>query len=141
MLNGLDSFAKEHLATHLHVNDVVINHLGEGRLLRTDGIHLGRDAQVRGGTVGSGCIRCKADLRYDGSAGASLKVNGNILSLDGMHNGHHVEILHLAPENHTADWIGTVHALENLAPSEPGCFESKPEPKSAERDNCSTIYS
>ncbi|GIS43963.1 MAG: hypothetical protein Ct9H90mP16_10330 [Candidatus Poseidoniales archaeon] len=22
-----------------HVNDVVINHLGEGRLLRTDGIH------------------------------------------------------------------------------------------------------
>ena len=89
-----------------HVNDVVINHLGEGRLLRTDGIHLGRDAQVRGGTVGSGASRCKADLRYTmDHAGASLKVNGSILSLDGMHNDHHVEILHLAPETYSRlDW-------------------------------------
>ena len=62
-----------------HVNDVVINHLGEGRLLRTDGIHLGRDAQVRGGTVGSGASRCKADLRYTmDHPGSSLKVNGSI---------------------------------------------------------------
>ena len=70
-----------------HVNDVVINHLGDGRLLRTDGIHLGRDAQVRGGTIGSGASRCKADIRYTmDHPGASLKVNGSILSLDGMHN-------------------------------------------------------
>ena len=89
-----------------HVNDVVINHIGEGRLLRTDGIHLGRDAQVRGGTVGSGASRCKADLRYTmDHPGSSLKVNGSILSLDGMHNDHHVEILHLAPETYSRlDW-------------------------------------
>ena len=56
-----------------HVNDVVINHLGDGRLLRTDGIHLGRDAQVRGGTIGSGASRCKADIRYTmDHPGASL---------------------------------------------------------------------
>ena len=89
-----------------HINDVVINHIGEGRLLRTDGIHLGRDAQVRGGTVGSGASRCKADLRYTmDHVGASLKVNGSILSLDGMHNDHHVEILHQAPQTYSRlDW-------------------------------------
>jgi len=89
-----------------NVNDVVINHMGEGRMLRTDGIHLGRDAQVRGGTVGSGASRCKADLRYTmDNVGASLKVNGSILSLDGMHNDHHVEILHLAPQTYSRlDW-------------------------------------
>ena len=37
--------------------------------------------------------------------GSSLKVNGSILSLDGMHNDHHVEILHLAPETYSRlDW-------------------------------------
>ena len=89
-----------------NVNDVVINHMGNGRMLRTDGIHLGRDAQVRGGTVGSGASRCKADLRYTmDNVGASLKVNGSILSLDGMHNDHHVEILHLAPQTYSRlDW-------------------------------------
>ena len=89
-----------------NVNDVVINHMGDGRILRTDGIHLGRDAQVRSGTVGSGASRCKADLRYTmDNVGASLKVNGSILSLDGMHNDHHVEILHLAPQTYSRlDW-------------------------------------
>ncbi|MCH2638007.1 MAG: SufD family Fe-S cluster assembly protein, partial [Candidatus Thalassarchaeum sp.] len=89
-----------------NVNDIVINHLGEGRMLRTDGIHLGRDAQVRCGAVGSGATRCKADLRYTmDQVGASLKVNGSILSLDGMHNDHHVEILHLAPQTYSRlDW-------------------------------------
>ena len=89
-----------------NINDVVINHMGNGRMLRTDGIHLGRDAQVRGGTVGSGASRCKADLRYTmDNVGASLKVNGSILSLDGMHNDHHVEILHLAPQTYSRlDW-------------------------------------
>jgi len=88
------------------VNDVVINHIGEGRLLRTDGIHLGRDAHVKCGAVGSGASRCKADLRYTmDQVGASLKVNGSILSLDGMHNDHHVEILHLAPQTYSRlDW-------------------------------------
>ncbi|MDE0708263.1 MAG: SufD family Fe-S cluster assembly protein [Candidatus Poseidoniales archaeon] len=89
-----------------NVNDIVINHMGEGRLLRTDGIHLGRDAQVRCGSVGSGATRCKADLRYTmDQVGASLKVNGSILSLDGMHNDHHIEILHLEPQTHSRlDW-------------------------------------
>ena len=89
-----------------NVNDVVINHIGEGRLLRTDGIHLGRDAQVKCGAVGSGASRCKADLRYTmDQVGASLKVNGSILSLDGMHNDHNVEILHLAPQPYSRmDW-------------------------------------
>ena len=89
-----------------NVNDIVINHMGEGRLLRTDGIHLGRDAQVKCGAVGSGASRCKADLRYTmDQIGASLKINGSILSLDGMHNDHHVEILHLAPQTYSRlDW-------------------------------------
>jgi len=89
-----------------NVNDIVINHMGDGRLLRTDGIHLGRDAQVRTGAIGSGATRCKADLRYTmDQIGASLKVNGSILSLDGMHNDHHVEILHIAPHTQSRlDW-------------------------------------
>ena len=89
-----------------HVNDIVINHMGDGRLLRTDGIHLGRDAQVRSGAIGSGASRCKADLRYTmDQIGSSLKVNGSILSLDGMHNDHHVEILHIAPQTYSRlDW-------------------------------------
>ena len=89
-----------------NVNDIVINHIGEGRLLRTDGIHLGRDAQVRSGSIGSGASRCKADLRYTmDQRGASLKVNGSILTLDGMHNDHHVEILHIAPQTYSRlDW-------------------------------------
>lgn len=82
-----------------HVHDVVVNQMGEGRLLRTDGIHLGRDAQVRCGAVASGASRCKADLRYTMDAiGASLHVNGSILTADGQHNDHHVEILHHAPQ-------------------------------------------
>ena len=89
-----------------NVNDIVINQMGDGRLLRTDGIHLGRDAQVRAGAIGSGATRCKADLRYTmDQIGASLKVNGSILSLDGMHNDHHVEILHIAPHTQSRlDW-------------------------------------
>ena len=89
-----------------NVNDIVINQMGGGRLLRTDGIHLGRDAQVRAGAIGSGATRCKADLRYTmDQIGASLKVNGSILSLDGMHNDHHVEILHIAPHTQSRlDW-------------------------------------
>ncbi|HIF03910.1 MAG TPA: hypothetical protein EYQ80_00370 [Candidatus Poseidoniales archaeon] len=81
-----------------NVNDIVVNQMGEGRLLRTDGIHLARDAQVRVGAISSGATRCKADLRYTlDSIGASLKVNGSILTADDQHNDHHVEILHIAP--------------------------------------------
>ncbi|HJM41652.1 MAG TPA: SufD family Fe-S cluster assembly protein, partial [Candidatus Thalassarchaeaceae archaeon] len=89
-----------------NVNDIVINHIGDGKMLRTDGIHLGRDAQVKCGAIASGSSRCKADLRYTmDQVGASLKVNGSILSLDGMHNDHHVEILHLAPQTRSRlDW-------------------------------------
>ena len=89
-----------------NVNDIVINHIGDGKMLRTDGIHLGRDAQVKCGAVASGSSRCKADLRYTmDQVGSNLKVNGSILSLDGMHNDHHVEILHVAPQTRSRlDW-------------------------------------
>ncbi|MEC9089745.1 MAG: SufD family Fe-S cluster assembly protein [Candidatus Thermoplasmatota archaeon] len=83
-------------------NDVVINQIGDGRILRTDGLYLGRDAQIRCGAIGSGSSRCKSDLRYTmDQSGSSLKVNGSILSAEGMHNDYHVEIFHLAPETYS----------------------------------------
>ncbi|MDP6900014.1 MAG: SufD family Fe-S cluster assembly protein [Candidatus Thalassarchaeaceae archaeon] len=89
-----------------HVADIVVNQMGQGHLLRTDGLHLGRDSVVKCGAVASGSNRCKADLRYTmDETGASLKVNGSILSTDKMHNDHHVEILHVAPQTFSRlDW-------------------------------------
>ena len=46
------------------LNDVVIGHTDSGILLRVDSIAIGRDAQVKAGTVSSGSERTKADLRY-----------------------------------------------------------------------------
>jgi Fe-S cluster assembly protein SufD len=81
------------------LNDVVVCLQDEGTLLRVDSIVIGRDAQVRAGTVSSGSERTKADLRYRmGEPGSSLKVLGSILSVDSMHIDHHVEIHHDAPE-------------------------------------------
>ena len=81
------------------VNDVVVSLIGEGTLLRVDSISVGRDAQVRAGTVSSGSERTKADLRYRmGEPGGSLRVLGSVLAADSMHLDHHIEIHHEAPE-------------------------------------------
>ena len=81
------------------LNDVVVCLQKEGALLRVDSIAIGRDAQVRAGTVSSGSERTKADLRYRmGEPGGNLRVLGSVLSADSMHLDHHVEIHHDAPE-------------------------------------------
>ena len=81
------------------LNDVVVCLQDEGTLLRVDSIAIGRDAQVRAGTVSSGSERTKADLRYRmGEPGGNLRVLGSIFSVDSMHIDHHVEIHHDAPE-------------------------------------------
>ena len=76
-------------------NDVVVNLLGDSKLLRIEQFTLLRDAQVKFGTVGSGGVQTKGDLRYilDGR-GANLQVNGSILSAGKQHNDHHIEIMH-----------------------------------------------
>ena len=81
------------------LNDVVVSLLDKGTLLRVDSINVGRDAQVRAGTVSSGSDRTKADLRYRmAETGGNLRVLGSILSAGSMHLDHHVEIHHDAPE-------------------------------------------
>ena len=88
------------------LNDVVIGHTDSGTLLRVDSIAIGRDAQVKAGTVSSGSERTKADLRYKmGETGGHLNVLGSILSASDMHLDHHVEIHHHAPETFSRlDW-------------------------------------
>ena len=80
-------------------NDVLVNSLESCQLLRIEQFALKRDAQVKVGTVGSGGLQTKGDLRYylEGR-GANLHVNGSILSEDKQHNDHHVEIMHEEPE-------------------------------------------
>ena len=80
-------------------NDVLVNRLGASKLLRIEEFTLLRDAQVKLGTVGSGGVQTKGDLRYilDGK-GANLQVNGSILSAGNQHNDHHIEIMHQEPE-------------------------------------------
>ncbi|MDG1541277.1 MAG: SufD family Fe-S cluster assembly protein [Candidatus Thalassarchaeaceae archaeon] len=76
-------------------NDVVVNRLGASKLLRIEQFTLLRDAQVKFGTVGSGGVQTKGDLRYIlNGRGANLQVNGAILSAGNQHNDHHVEIMH-----------------------------------------------
>jgi|TARA_B110000116_G_scaffold187972_1_gene163070 Fe-S cluster assembly protein SufD len=80
-------------------NDVVVNRLGASKLLRIEQFTLLRDTQVKLGTVGSGGVQTKGDLRYIlGGRGANLQVNGSILSAGKQHNDHHVEIMHEEPE-------------------------------------------
>jgi hypothetical protein len=84
------------------LNDVVVNRLGAGRMLRIDGITIDRDAQVKQGTVGAGGSRTKADLRYHlMGVGASLGVNGSIMSSGEQHNDSHIEIFHEAPQTYS----------------------------------------
>ena len=81
------------------LNDVLIGLQDRGAMLRSDSITLGRDTQVRAGTVSSGSERTKADLRYRlNNPGGSVRVLGSILSADSMHLDHHIEIHHEAPE-------------------------------------------
>tara|TARA_B100001123_G_scaffold233978_1_gene262543 strand:- start:4327 stop:5424 length:1098 start_codon:yes stop_codon:yes gene_type:complete len=81
------------------LNDVLLGLQERGTMLRTDSISVGRDAQVRAGTVSSGSERTKADLRYSmRDLGGSVRVLGSILSADSMHLDHHIEIHHDAPE-------------------------------------------
>ena len=82
-----------------NVNDIVVNLQSGGSLLRFDSVEVGRDAQIRAGTVSSGSQKTKADLRYFlKESGSNLKALGSILGVDKMHLDHHIEILHDAPE-------------------------------------------
>ncbi|MBS65712.1 MAG: hypothetical protein CMA93_05255 [Euryarchaeota archaeon] len=80
------------------VNDIVVSLMQQGTMLRVDSIDVGRDAQVRAGTVSSGSDKTKADLRYLlKETGGNVRVLGSILGAGSMHLDHHVEILHDAP--------------------------------------------
>ena len=81
------------------MNDIVVSLMQQGTMLRVDSIDVGRDAQVRAGTVSSGSDRTKADLRYLlKETGGNVRVLGSILGAGSMHLDHHVDILHDAPE-------------------------------------------
>ena len=80
-------------------NDVLIGLQENGTFLRSDSLEIGRDAQVRAGTVSSGSERTKSDLRYKlEERGGGIKVLGSILSAQSMHLDHHIEIHHKAPD-------------------------------------------
>ncbi len=89
-----------------NTNDVVVNMLERGTLLRLDSIHIGRDSQVVAGTISSGSEITKSDLRYRmGQPGGNLNVLGSILSAEEMSLDHHIEIHHDAPETFSRlDW-------------------------------------
>lgn len=81
------------------LNDVLIGLMESGTMLRTDLISVGRDAQVRAGTVSSGSEKTKSDVRFRmGQIGGSVRVLGSILARESMHLDHHVEIHHDAPQ-------------------------------------------
>tara|TARA_B100000029_G_scaffold401876_1_gene401179 strand:- start:5788 stop:6903 length:1116 start_codon:yes stop_codon:yes gene_type:complete len=81
------------------INDIVVGLMQQGTMLRVDSVDIGRDAQLRAGTVSSGSERTKADLRYlMKEIGGSVRVLGSVLGADSMHLDHHVEILHDAPK-------------------------------------------
>ena len=81
------------------LNDVLIGLQENGTFLRSDSLKIGRDAQVRAGTVSSGSERTKSDLRYKlEERGGGVKVLGSILSAESMHLDHHIEIHHEAPD-------------------------------------------
>ena len=81
------------------INDVCLTLLENGTLLRVDSIGLGRNSNLRAGTISSGTEKTKADLRYKmGQEGGNLWVLGSVLSAAKMHIDHHIEIQHEAPE-------------------------------------------
>ena len=88
------------------INDVVVGQMKRGTLLRVDAINIGKDSQVKAGSISSGSDRTKADLRYMmDENGSNLRVLGSILSANKMHIDHHIEIYHDAPETYSRlDW-------------------------------------
>ena len=87
-------------------NDVLVNKLSKGVILRVESISIPRDSQFKSGTVSSGSTLTKADLRYRMfGPGASLNVLGSILSAGEMSLDHHIEIYHDSPETFSRlDW-------------------------------------
>jgi len=88
------------------INDVLVGQMNSGTFVRVDAINIGRDAQVKAGSISSGSQRTKADLRYMmDKNGGNLRVLGSILSADKMHIDHHIEIYHEAPNTFSRlDW-------------------------------------
>jgi Fe-S cluster assembly protein SufD len=88
------------------INDVVVGQMKSGTLLRVDAINIGKDSQVKAGSISSGSEKTKADLRYMmDKSGSNLRVLGSILSAEKMHIDHHIEIYHEAPETYSRlDW-------------------------------------
>tara|TARA_B100000900_G_C20593686_1_gene722541 strand:+ start:44 stop:1150 length:1107 start_codon:yes stop_codon:yes gene_type:complete len=88
------------------INDVVVGQMKKGTLLRVDAINIGKDSQVKAGSISSGSDRTKADLRYMmNKDGGNLRVLGSILSAEKMHIDHHIEIYHDAPNTFSRlDW-------------------------------------
>jgi len=88
------------------INDVLVGQMNTGTLMRVDAINIGRDAQVKAGSISSGSERTKADLRYMmDKNGGNLRVLGSILSANEMHIDHHVEIHHEAANTFSRlDW-------------------------------------
>jgi Fe-S cluster assembly protein SufD len=88
------------------INDILVGQMSSGTLLRVDAINIGRDAQVKAGSISSGSERTKSDIRYMmNENGGNLRVLGSILSADKMHIDHHIEIHHQAPNTFSRlDW-------------------------------------
>ena len=83
------------------INDVVTQITGN-RLLRCDALSLGRDAQVKAGTVNASSTQAKIDIRHWlNEPGSSLKVNGSILSSKKNHLDSHIEIRHSGKHTHS----------------------------------------
>jgi Fe-S cluster assembly protein SufD len=88
------------------INDVLVGQMNSGTLLRVDAINIGKDSQVKAGSISSGSERTKSDLRYMmDKEGGNLRVLGSILSANKMHIDHHIEIYHDAPNTFSRlDW-------------------------------------
>ena len=83
------------------VNDVVTQITGQ-RLLRCDSLPLGRDAQIKAGTVNASSSQAKIDIRHWlPEPGSSLKVNGSILSSEDNKVDSHIEISHTGRETYS----------------------------------------
>ena len=83
------------------INDVVTQITGN-RLVRCDALSLGRDAQVKAGTVNASSSQAKIDIRHWlNEPGSSLKVNGSILSSNENHLDSHIEITHTGRQTYS----------------------------------------
>ena len=96
------------------VNDVVNQITGE-RLLRCDALSLGRNAQIKAGTVNASTSQGKIDIRHWLSEpGSSLKINGSILSSNMDHIDSHIEITHSSKETQSRlEWYAACGGESN----------------------------